>query len=111
MTGEYGLWVGEIRGGALGGRQQLICAAMRVYQEVMAELFLLTRGAGGERAVGRCEERSIMQQRNRRAVALERHGRVPVLIWSLSFGGRPLLAGTVGGPLPLGAPAAAAAVR
>lgn len=117
MTGGHGLWVGEIRGGALGGRQQLIRAATRVYQEVMAELFLLNRGAGGggggDRAAGRREERSTVQQRNRRAVALERHARrkVAVLIRSRSFGGLQLLTGTVGGPLPLEAPAAAAALR
>lgn len=102
MTGGHGLRVGEVRGGAIGGRQQLICAATRVHQEVMAEILLLNggaRGGGGGGAAGRREERSSGQQRNQASL----------LIWPPSFGGWQLLAGTVGGPLPLDAPAAAAA--
>lgn len=64
MTGEPCLWVGVIGRRALRGGQQLIGVCMHIDQEVMAELLLLQRGAGGGRAVGRGEESRAVTKGN-----------------------------------------------
>lgn len=59
------VWVGIMGGRGLRGAQPLICAYMHIHQNVMAELLLLQRGAGGGGAVWRDEDSRAITQKGR----------------------------------------------